>query len=170
MQRVHDLLVYCIHQHRLRDAAGTALGVEVAVPGLGRLYAPDARDHLFMARPKLDEPVALRSVMYSDRFVMDQGDTGTCVGHGWKGLLVSAPCSDGEPSTKPTAMDIYCASVKVDEFEDNDDDCARARPHQSGTSVRAAAKVLQTLGYINEYNWAFDAATVLQWLVQHGPV
>lgn len=134
--------------------------------GLGRLLAPDPRDRNYMALEAVPEIVPIRSVMHYSHTILNQGNTGTCVGHGWKGLLVSGPAVHGV-AAPPSAVDIYCEAIVLDEWTDNDGDCAAK---QFGTSVRAGAKALQKRGLINEYLWAFDSDTALQWLIQHGPL
>lgn len=138
-------------------------------PGMGRLHAPDPKDARFPARAVMAADVPLRDVLYSCRVVLNQGDTGTCVGHGWKDLLLSAPVMQGLATSDPTAFAIYCAALGMDEWTENDGDCAKG-DYNFGTSVRAGAKALQGMGLIGEYRWAPDAPTALQWLMQHGPV
>jgi hypothetical protein len=66
---------------------------------------------------------------------LDQGNTGTCVGHGWKHRLMAAPMVR-KAGDKPSAFDIYDAAIKVDEWTDNDNDTDR----QMGTSACARAR------------------------------
>lgn len=136
------------------------------MPGLGRIPAPDSRDHAFLARRLLPTRPPATTRYWPDRYVLDQGETGTCVGHGWKGLLLAAPVAQGTPASDPTAFAIYDQALPLDEWPDNDVDPAR----QAGTSVRAGAKALAARGLIGAYNWAFDAVTVRDWLLTHGPV
>jgi hypothetical protein len=56
---------------------------------------------------------------------------------------------------------MYSEAQKVDEWEGEDYD---------GTSVRAGAKILQQMGYISQYLWAWDIETVLSTLLNVGPV
>jgi len=91
---------------------------------------------------------------------LDQGNTGTCVGHGWKGWLSTAPIIQSDTDEPPYPFDIYDAALTVDEWPDNDSDPER----QFGTSVRAGAKVLQGLGYLKTYNWVYDASAAADWL------
>ncbi len=95
---------------------------------------------------------------------LDQGATGTCVGHGFRHLLTGYPKPMANPL--PSAFDIYDAAILIDEWRDNDNDTAR----QFGTSVRAGAKALQALGLISAYGWAYDLDTALAWLSWHGPL
>jgi len=123
---------------------------------LGRLYAPDPRDqyHL-MATVLAEEQPLLRSVSYRSWHVLDQGQTPSCVGHGWRAWLDGAPVMD---KSGPTALNIYYEAQKVDEWPGEG---------YEGTSVRAGAKVLFDLKYINEYVWAFDEPTIRKWLLSN---
>jgi C1A family cysteine protease len=56
---------------------------------------------------------------------------------------------------------VYREAQKVDEWPGED---------YSGTSVRAGAKVLQALGFIASYHWAYDVETVVQAVLERGPV
>jgi hypothetical protein len=137
--------------------------------GLGRRFAPDARDEAFRMRAVLDPlreqffpkglPPGTRH--YRPGPVLDQGRTGTCVGHGWRGWL------DGAPLMTRGGMapfDLYREFVQVDEWPDNDNEAnAPDAGLQSGTSVRAGAKVLQAQGHIAEYRWAEGAEDVRAW-------
>lgn len=128
----------------------------------GRRPAPDARDRTFPMRLLVPEaiPVPPITFYYPTGPVLDQGRTGTCVGHAWRQWLSSALLM-----TKggPDAFAIYDAATQIDEWTDNDADTGR----QMGTSVRAAAKVLQQLGHIGTYVWASSAAEVRDYLLAH---
>jgi hypothetical protein len=129
---------------------------------LGRLHAPDVRDRRFLL---MEHPAAQSVVKVVDKTwaffskPLDQGNTGTCVGHGWKHRLMAAPMVRRQ-ADKPSAMEIYDAAIKVDEWTDNDNDTAR----QMGTSVRAGAKVLQSMGLLTEYSWITSAEDAARWI------
>lgn len=137
----------------------------------GRLIAPDARDLNFLMGPRLELtrdrafPIGLPADgmlrHYLPGRLLDQGKTGTCVAHGWTGLAHSSPIRQKLPWSP---FDFYRRIVLVDEWRENDAE-ATAPDHQlqSGTSVRAGAKVLQSSGYISEYLWARSASDVRAW-------
>lgn len=132
--------------------------------GLGRRHAPDARDHAYLLRALAPpEPPRSRSWPLFAKW-LDQGATGTCVGHGWRHLLTGTP----QPcrAATPTPFAIYDRAILLDEWADNDQDTAR----RLGTSVRAGAKALQALGLISAYGWAFDVDAAIDWIANHGPV
>lgn len=97
--------------------------------------------------------------------VLDQGDTATCVGQACKYVLMAAPFMDGLEAA-PSAFEIYDAAIAIDEWSDNDGDSQR----QMGTSVRAGMKVLQGLGFVEEYVWAQRMEEAIEWLRTRGPV
>lgn len=133
---------------------------------LGRRHAPDNRDKNHLMATVLDPfrnkffprglPPGTRH--YVPGHVLDQGNTGTCVGHGWAGFLQGAPLMT-KPVDETQPFAIYDACIKIDEFSDNDVDPDR----QYGTSVRAGAKVLQSLGYIKQYVWAQNSEDLRAW-------
>lgn len=133
-------------------------------PGLGRLAAPDPRDRGFLLRAALPETV-VRKTRYWPNVAgpLDQGQTGTCVGHGWKGWMLTAPVVQTKPQAEPTAFTLYREATHVDEWDGNEDDL------QSGTSVRAGAKAVQAHGYLTSYGWAWDVDTIIDWLCVRGP-
>lgn len=130
-------------------------------PRLGRHFAPDDRDQKHILRNLVGTPpkrVSKRWTRLSP--ILDQGQTGTCVGHAWEYHLLTAPIIQKKPGDKPTAFDIYDAAILLDEFPENDHDTAR----QMGTSVRGGAKALQQMGLIGSYGWEFDAEGVADWV------
>jgi hypothetical protein len=133
------------------------------VPGLGRLHAPDPRDqrYLLADEPLTDLVVRRASHLwaYFD-LPLNQGNTGTCVGHGWKHFLISAPIIQSDVNAAPRAFDIYDYAIAHDEWTDNDNDTDR----QYGTSVRAGAKALQAWGYLATYRWATSVDEMANWL------
>lgn len=122
---------------------------------LGRHHAPDPHDHQYLMAAVLEEqpPPPIRSISYQRGPILDQRPRPSCVGHGWRAELNGAPIRQ---RGGPSALEIYIAAQKVDEWPGEDYD---------GTSVRAGAKVLQALGYISSYIWAFDEPTIRQWLL-----
>lgn len=130
--------------------------------GLGRKFAADDRDHkyLLMQRPEAQQVVRIvdRSWAFFSKPI-DQGQTGTCVGHGWKHRLMADPIVR-RADAPPSAYDIYDAACKLDEWPDNDND----KDRQFGTSVRAGAKALKAAGLLAEYNWCYDADSAIKWL------
>lgn len=65
----------------------------------GRHYAPDERDQLHPMQAVL-QPQPLPEHRYyhvGKDMPLDQGETGTCVAHGWAGFLKSAPLMDKFP-------------------------------------------------------------------------
>lgn len=133
------------------------------MPGLGRLHAPDVRDtnYLMVATPRAIAVVARRNHLwaYFDA-PLDQGNTGTCVAHGWKHWLSAAPVIQSDVDEPPYPFDMYDEMILLDEFPENDHDADR----QMGTSVRAGAKVLQGKGYLKSYSWAWSVETAADWL------
>ncbi len=132
--------------------------------GLGRLPAKDERDRNFLvsARHPLMESERTYRYWWSNGWWGDQGKTSQCVGYGWTHFL-----EDGEVThnkvTPPliNPAELYKQAQEVDEWLGNDYD---------GTSVRAGAKVLQQLGMISEYHWAYDNETLLHTVLEVAPV
>jgi hypothetical protein len=129
---------------------------------LGRRHAPDPRDGHFLLAQHPRALAVAKVVSKTWAFFskpLDQGNTGTCVGHGWKHRLMAAPMVR-KAGDKPSAFDIYDRAILVDEWTDNDNDVDR----QMGTSVRAGAKVLQGMGLLDEYAWITSADEAAKWI------
>src|SRR4051794_17594484 len=109
--------------------------------GLGRVHESDDRDCLYPASLVLDRlSTRRRSAPWKRWRVLDQGETGTCVGHGWRGWYENEPTLhlDGEGRD---AFAIYRQAVLLDGDPSNDADAtAPVAQLQAGSSVRAGAK------------------------------
>jgi hypothetical protein len=127
--------------------------------GLGRHPATDERDEQHLMR-ELTRPLgALPTHKYWYMGpVLDQGDYPHCVGYSWRKFLEASPLNT---KTGPSAVGIYHQAQRVDEWPGEDYD---------GTSVRAGAKVLSSLGHLAEYRWAWDLETAISWVLSRGPV
>lgn len=138
------------------------------MPGLGRIHSVDINDTKFSVRKALaqvavDPAVAVR-YWEDDIWWGDQGETSECVGYSWTHWLEDGPVVYDHSDTPPPVVKpnhVYEQARFVDEWPGEDYD---------GTSVRAGAKVLQSLGYIEQYLWAWDAATVAEAVLNVGPV
>jgi hypothetical protein len=130
--------------------------------GLGRLPAPDERDAPYAMRTAVELAPTLPTHRYWDtRYWSDQGPHPHCVGHAWAHWLELGPVSHDGPAPILSPLHIYNDAQKVDEWPGEGYD---------GTSVRAGAKVLQSLGFVSSYLWAFDAQTVMDAVLGVGPV
>lgn len=115
--------------------------------GLGRHYSPDARDANFPMRALLPAKAFFGVKRWWDSGAwLDQGFTGTCVGHGWAHWYEDSPVN---PAGTIDPFMIYREACKIDEWAANDDGDL-----DWGTSVRAGAEVLKSRGGISEYRWA----------------
>lgn len=138
--------------------------------GLGRRFAPDARDRQYPMRMLL-RPTGLPKQRYyplGPKLPLDQGETGTCVAHAWTAFEYAAPlmCKDAD-----NPFDLYREIVKVDEWAENDYEATAPDDQlQQGTSVRAGVKVLQTKGRIKSYVWAHNADEAATWLLTRGTI
>jgi hypothetical protein len=129
--------------------------------GMGLRVSPDSRDNQYPVRLLLDPliekffPRGLPGPYqhYNTGPVLNQGATGTCVGHGWTARMHDAPIMQ-KPTLSP--FDLYRLFVKEDEWDDNDWEANTTNDSQlqSGTSVRAGAQVLRKLGLIKNFLWA----------------
>lgn len=78
--------------------------------------------------------------------VLDQGNEGSCVGHGIAHELIAdpVPCLSVDHDY---ARMIYLEAQKIDEFPDT--------PPEEGTSVLAGLQIVKSLGWCDEYRWSF---------------
>lgn len=120
----------------------------------GRYPIEDERDRKFTVSLRTSD---LQRKMWPDtNWDGDQQATPQCVGYAWAHWLDASPIRQ---FAKPEG--IYELAQAVDEWEGTAYD---------GTSVRAGAKVLERIGFIDRYEWAFDVEQVIQAILQVGPV
>lgn len=129
---------------------------------LGRIAVLDERDHDYPIEAEKLTRQEGRKYWWMNGAWYDQGNTGTCVGHGWAHEIEDGPVRHPDDQVDP--FRIYDRATQLDEWPENDLD------RQAGTSVRAGAKAAAELGYIGEYRWAFDVDTIIATLLTHGPV
>jgi hypothetical protein len=145
------------------------------MPSLGRRLDPDDRDRGYLMRRLLPDVRAVslptRKTWPIAATALDQGNTGTCVGHGWRNFLRCAPLRTS--TAHPSAFDVYRSAVLLDPWSDNDDESTLPdgdRRLDSGTSVRAGAQALSKAGHLASYVWAFSLQPAVEWVLTRGPV
>jgi hypothetical protein len=143
--------------------------------GFGRRYAPDIRDSGYLMRRMLADARAVtlpaRRTWGIHGKALDQGDTGTCVGHAWRNFLRCAPIRTERGG--PSAFDIYRSAVLKDTWRANNDEAQLPDGDPGldyGTSVRAGAQAVTAFGRLKSYVWAFELQAVIEWVLTEGPV
>lgn len=130
----------------------------------GRIVVPDPRDRRYAIKiPNLlaaaeegkDVPTYKH---WKPGPVLDQGATPHCVEFSWRQYLKTSPVRNAWK--KPSGW-LYKEAQKNDPWEGESYD---------GTSVRAGAQVLQGEGFLTEYGWAWDNATITSWILTNGPM
>jgi len=125
-----------------------------------------------VAAPAVD--LSEQAVWWTGGVVLDQGQEGSCVGHGVVGEYLASPVRGkvtrytiGSRVTLPPAemghrlaVTVYQAAQRIDEWEGESYD---------GTSVRAGMLVGRERGWYSGFNWAFNLVE-LRAALQTGPV
>lgn len=119
----------------------------------------DDRSRAYPIRPMLS-PVTAVSKRWDCYSRLDQDGVGACVGFGWAQELAADPVSVRNV-TNDLGFKIYREAQKIDEWPGE---------AYEGTSVLAGAKVVKSMGYMDEYRWAFGVQDVVDTLSQKGPV
>lgn len=122
----------------------------------GRVHVPDSRDRKYRLRVGASQ----RTSRYwrDTAWTGNQGGNPSCVGYAWKAYLTAAPLSQLK-RLDPNGL--YDLCKYRDEWNGED---------YEGTSVRAGADVLKTLGLIAEYRWATSLESVANAVLELGPV
>lgn len=144
--------------------------------GLGRIYSADERDKQYLMRTALPStakrmaaPIITKKTWALKPPVLNQGKTGTCVAHAWTNFLRCAPTQTTKRIDSP--YDLYRKVVLLDEFPSNDAEAtAPDLELQGGTTVRAGAAAMVAETRLQQYLWAFDLSTTIEWLLTKGPV
>lgn len=127
--------------------------------GLGRRVSKDDRDYKFkLPRREIEAREHTSRYWSTPHLPLDQGNTSQCVAYSGTGYLMAGPIFN-QPPVAPA--ELYRQCQQNDEWSGED---------YEGTSVRALFKVLQSMGLIGEYRWAFDVPTVVNHVLTQGPV
>lgn len=132
-------------------------------PRLGRRYEADPRNALYPIRTMLQRIAYLepRTHLWSTLKTLDQGQEGSCVGHGFAHEMLTDPFSNREIDSSD-AWEIYRLAQRLDEYPGE---------NYSGTSVLAGVKALQELYRgMESYRWAVNLSDVVATLGYFGPV
>lgn len=122
--------------------------------GLGREFVEDKRDKEFSL--VVGKSHKLSSYWDGAAFVGNQEDRPSCVGHAWNHWLVAPPLHQ-----RLDPEGIYRIAKHFDEWKGEG---------YAGTSVRAGAKVLHHLGFIDKYIWTWDLNGLIFAVLEMGPV
>lgn len=132
----------------------------------GRLEIPDSRDFQYSIAPMLNPiPPITEKFWWDDGWWGNQGSSSCCVAYSWSHWMEDGPViQDNITGRKKPLFDpyeFYKACQKVDQWPGDD---------YAGTSVRAGASILKTVGIITEYRWAFTVEEVILTLLTLGPM
>lgn len=131
-------------------------------PKFGRLRADDRRDAGFpMSAVLPPKRTGVTRRFWGRHWTGFQGVFPHCVGYAWVHWLEYEPVTHGEPHPIIQPKMVYHEAQKVDEWPGEG---------YEGTSVRAGAKVLKSLGFIDSYHWASDVSEVIRAVLDIGPV
>lgn len=133
--------------------------------GLGRFYSYDERDNNYLiSELQFGNRPSTKRVQYWDdeQWWGDQGRTSECVAYAWTHWLEDGPfyqASTPHPIVNPN--EVYNQAQRIDEWPGE---------NYNGTSIRAGAKILQQRGFISNYYWAYDTQTIINTVLNVGPV
>lgn len=133
---------------------------------LGRIIKFDERSKSFRIRDLVGQK-PLRSMTWPCKQVLNQGNSGSCVGHGIAHELIAYPAEVKGINHQFAEEKIYWEAQKIDEWDGGA--YPGATPEYEGTSVLAGIKIAKKLGYFDGYYWALGLNDLLLGLSYHGP-
>lgn len=107
-----------------------------------------------------------RSYTWRCNAQLDQGPDGACVGFGVTHELIARP-AEVQGLTARYAKEVYWEAQKIDPWDGGS--YPGGYPFYEGTSVLAGVKIVQKLGWIEEYRWAFGIEDLKLGVGYHGP-
>lgn len=128
--------------------------------GLGRMEQFDDRSLNFpiMATLSVEQVTKPRSYTWNCATYLNQGSIGACVGFSWSHEIAAKPVV--RPVSYESALKVYIEAQKIDEWPGE---------NYEGTSVLAGAKIIKSLGYLDEYRWAFGVSELVLAVGYKGP-
>lgn len=137
-----------------------------------RLVEFDSRSRGYGVAEVIPSGVEPKLWPLAQRFRIDQGVEGACVGFGWTNEIMSAPWRGlrklGVPEQERFAREFYYDAQRADDWEGGS--YPGAVPSYEGTSVLAGAKVAVERAWIGEYRWCFSVDDIMRAVSHHGPV
>lgn len=131
---------------------------------LDRLQQFDERSREYRLRIGTNR---LRSYTWRCNANLDQGSEGACVGFGISHELCSRPAEVKGLDNAYARERIYWEAQKIDDWDGGS--YPGASPRYEGTSVLAGVKIAKSLGWFDEYRWAFGIDDLLRGLAYNGP-
>lgn len=144
---LNPFLAAVVAKHYSKQLKAWATAITLRVEAISPAPVPDPT------------PAPDGDVMWSDTDdVLDQGQTGHCVGFGGAQWGNTLPIDDH--FVNADGDDLYYAAKKVD-----------GEPRrENGSTVRSLAKVLKSDGRLSAYAFASSIDEIVAWLDDHGPV
>jgi len=128
--------------------------------GLGRIpeKKPQQQNYMIATLLEIGAPTLFTVRSWWDNGSwLDQGNTGTCVGHGCAHRMEDSPITYPHVAIDP--FEIYREACKLDPWPENDNGDV-----DFGTSVDAGARALKKMDLISAFYWAFDMDTADRFL------
>jgi hypothetical protein len=141
-------------------------GQRTSSPLLDRIVYFDERSRSFPVTATIVEKKPRGYTWRIDQEVLDQGEEGSCVGHGVAHELAARPAVV-EGITHEFARELYWEAQKIDPWEGGA--YLGAVPFYEGTSVLAGMKIAKNLGHYSEYRWAFGLDDLIMAVGYKGP-
>lgn len=130
--------------------------------GLGHLHHFDMRDMRHRMRDHLGDVVVLPDYMVWDHGdILDQGQEGSCVGHGWTAWQNCKPVGHSHQHDHAYAVAWYERAQELDPWPGT---------NYEGTSCGAGAKVALERNLLGEWVWASGVDDIDAWILGKGPV
>lgn len=141
-------------------------GTFTSDPRLNRIHQFDERSRAFPIRAAVDGKTPI-SHTWKCTVWLDQKAEGSCTGHALAHELAADPIPVKGMTHQFAVESIYYPAQKADQWPGGE--YPGANPVYSGTSVLAATKVVQKLGYIKQYHWAFSLEDLILAVGHQGP-
>lgn len=140
-------------------------GSAVVDPRLDAVQDFDERSRDYPVTAVL-EGAELRSHTWTTLLHLNQGNDGACVGFACAHELVATP-KIALKGKRFAREELYWEAQRIDQWDGGS--YPNADPFMEGSSVLAGVKVLQRLGYIEEYRWAFSVDELALAVANEGP-